>query len=588
MTAFVSNWLTKAAEYAADNVIGDAGPAQMSDQTLYACFELDIAPPAYNFLNFLVLADIAREELGLARVHVVFVPGTGDGFRHEDIEYPVVNKEWRLRQICLAGLCLLPACRSHTLCASREEAADLLAARARHVFPFGYRVDKPRADHDYGRIVQAAAAGHRVDRLEAPEQARIYVREWLRGVAGDRPVVTITLRESSYDVHRSSNNGNWIALAREMRQRGYCPVVVRDTETVFAADSDAFAGIAMFPHAAVNLELRAALNAEAFLNTGINQGPWTLWHFLREIPYLCVYVIDRMFEGWHDYHIDRSGFTLGENMPFARGCQVTYWGDDRLPDLRREFWALVDRIEAGEHQRGPAGTVPDRCDGPLELAERYRENEHYDHALAIYRKLMDENPDDLQVQFRAAIVSFEAGEFAAAVDYLTQPLAVLGPEPTVVDVMARAKFRLGRLDETLALLDQALDLHPDDSGLLERRGDVLLEKCNISEARECFRRALERQPESPPLAKKLAEASFLSGRVDDAIGLYARLIRDHRVSVVVIEDLARALKRVGREKLAADCYEIGIAVRSGRKPAPELLKHVIAECLQGKDDSAAA
>ena len=560
----------------------------MSDHTLYACFELDIAPPAYNFLNFLVLADIAREELGLARVHVIFVPGTGDGFRHEDIEYPVVNKEWRLRQICLAGLCLLPACRSHTLCASREEAADLLAARARHVYPFGYRVDDPRADHDYGRIVQAAAAGHRIDRLEAPEQARIYVRDWMRGVAGDRPVVTITLRESSYDVHRSSTNGNWIELAREMQQRGYCPVMVRDTETAFEADSGAFAGIPMFPHAAVNLELRAALNAEAFLNTGINQGPWTLWHFLREIPYLCVYVIDRMFDGWHDYHIDRSGFTVGENMPFARGCQVTYWGDDHLDDLRREFWTLVDRIEAGEHQRGPAGMDLARGVGPIELAERYRENEQHAHALAIYRKLLDENPDDLQIQFRAAVVSFEAGEFQATVDHLAQPLAALGAEPAMIDIMARAKTKLGEVEQALALLELGLAEHPDDCGLLERHGDVLIVQCRAAEARDCFRRALDLQPDSPILARKLADVCLQLSRIEDAIRLYAGLIKDDSIGVIVIESLARALKLAGRHVQAADCYEVSIALRSGQEPSMERLELVVADCLRNKDDSEAA
>ncbi len=560
----------------------------MRNDVLYACFDLDVAPPGYNFLNFLVLADIAREELGLATVHVVFVPGEADGFRREDIEYPLVNKEWRLRQICTPALCLLPTCTGHTVCASRDEAVTLLDGRAQHVFPFGYQVDLPVPDHDYIRIVQSAAAGQRIDRLQAPGQARLYVKNWLNAVAGDRRVVTITLRESTYDVHRSSTNENWIALAKEIEARGFCPVLVRDTERLFETQPAEFDGVPVFPHAAVNLELRAALYAEAYLNTGINQGPWTLWHFLAEVPYLCVYIIDRMLEGWHVYHIDGSGFTVGEDMPFARGCQVTYWGDDHLEDLRREFWALVDRLEAGDHRRSArTGGEPSGQSG-FELADRYRDNGQYAHALAIYRSMLDQDPDNLQVQFRAAVVSFEAGDFESAVNYLVQPLAALGPEPAVIDILVRAKTKLGATDQALALLELGIAEHPDDCGLLERQGDVLIDQSRAADARDCFRRALQLQPDSPVLAKKLADVSLQLGEINDAIRLYAGLIKDHPISVVIIECLARALKLAGRDGLAADCYEVSTALRSGREPSVDRLDQVIADCLQNENDSEAA
>ncbi|MDP6566870.1 MAG: hypothetical protein QF578_18725, partial [Alphaproteobacteria bacterium] len=264
----------------------------MSQGVLYAFYDLEITWATYDSINFLVLADIERERRGLEHVHVVIVPGRTNGFQ-DTAEYPDFNKEWRQRQIVISGIGLLPSARGHTVCQSRSQAEQLRRELARHVFPATYTVDEPYTDIYFATIVEHDAAGRRVDRLQAPAAARAEMRTWLDRIAHGRRVVTITLRECIYDDYRNSLTDNWLAFAREIQAEGFCPVIVRDTETTFETLPPEFDGLPVCPQAAVNMELRAALYAEAYLNTGINQGPFTLWHFMQEVPYLCCYIVGR-------------------------------------------------------------------------------------------------------------------------------------------------------------------------------------------------------------------------------------------------------------------------------------------------------
>lgn len=555
--------------------------APVPQRVLHAFFELDVAPPGFNVLNFLVLADIAREELDLDAIHVVFVPGTSDGFRDSDIEYDAVNKAWRLRQICIAATCLLPSCSGHTLCDSRGHAADL-AARAGHVFPFGYGLDKPMGCHDYSRIVEAAAAGHRIDRLRATAQARGYVRDWLRQVAGERRVVTITLRESSYDLHRSSTNANWAALAREMQADGFCPVVVRDTERVFTPDAD-FDGLPAFPHAAVNLELRAALYAEAYLNTGINQGPFTLWHFLESVPYLCVYIVDRMYDDWHAYHIDGSGFTVGADMPFARGCQVTYWGDDHLDDLRREFAAIVARLEAGEHRRAePEADPPVRVDR-LALGRRYQENGQAEHALALYQAVQADDPDNAHARVFVGLACIDLGRYQDARAALEPLTGMMAGEAWFSEQLAGVYVALGCEPEALALLQPALQDHPQEPGLHRCLGDLHLRGGRPAEAADSYRQALALKGDSVTLMPSLATALLQAGDAGQAIMLATSVLKRGQATPALLDVLAQALLAAGRSDQAAACYRICADLQAGRPADLE----VVADALKDIWEAAA-
>jgi len=528
----------------------------MSARVLHAFYDLEAASPGYHFFNFLVLADIAREELDLDQVHVVFVPGDFDGFGKYLIEIPVLNKQWRLRQICVASTRLLPTCGGHTVCPDRAAAARLINDDATHVFPFGYAIDEPIALVEQKPILHAAAAGHRIDRLRAPDPARAFVRDWLRRHAGDRKAVTISLREAAHDDYRNSNHDSWMALGHELLERGYFPVVVRDTEKVFDGDPADLQGLPEFPLAAVNVEIRAALNAEAHLNAGINQGPMEIWRYVQGVSSFCIYVVDRLSDAWIENWIVDQGWVIGENEPFARRCQVMHWGNDGLAELQREFWNVMTRLEAGEYD--DAGT-DGGDDWPtldrLALAKGYQVKGWFHQALALYEKVFGVDPDDHQGRLYVGSACLDAGLFDRALGLLEPLRDVLGPEPWFVDLLARAYLGQRRSADVAALLQPALASHPNDPRILARLGDLHVLRGQPSEAMAAYQQAMQARAPAHEILPKLATACLAAGRADQAVLALVGLLKRGDVSTGTLNTLTRALWEAGLREQASVCFQ---------------------------------
>ena len=56
-------------------------------RTLFAFYDLQVSPITFDFLWFLVGADLERRRRGLDAVHVVIVPGRAAGLRREREDY---------------------------------------------------------------------------------------------------------------------------------------------------------------------------------------------------------------------------------------------------------------------------------------------------------------------------------------------------------------------------------------------------------------------------------------------------------------------------------------------------------------------
>ena len=205
---------------------------------LCAFYDLEVSPASFDICSFLVLADLERRERGLAKIAIVIVPGPNEGYRNDDAPYSTLNKDWRLQNILIPVCGLLESPVSISVCHSREEAQLIEASLSREVFPVGYCVDAPRGDFLWSGITAAAAQGIKIPKFHASSQALEYVEAWLNRVAGDRKVIAITLRETSYSIARNSNVPEWLEFARSLDPEVYQPVFIRDTEALFNQSDD--------------------------------------------------------------------------------------------------------------------------------------------------------------------------------------------------------------------------------------------------------------------------------------------------------------------------------------------------------------
>ena len=141
--------------------------------------------------------------------------------------------EWRVRNILVPCCWLMPSCKQLTVCTSRKEAREIESLLAEHIFPDRYLVDVPVNPNKNIYQMGVTPDNPTIPSLSATQTACDFVSEWIDKNCKGKKVVTITLREASYEIDRNSNIQDWIKFARSLDQDIYFPVIIRDTEKAF-------------------------------------------------------------------------------------------------------------------------------------------------------------------------------------------------------------------------------------------------------------------------------------------------------------------------------------------------------------------
>ena len=91
------------------------------DSVLYAFYDLAVNPNSFDFSKFLVLAELYRKEGKFTEIHIIITPDK-DGWARSDDPHDSDQQEWRLRNILMPILSLIPSIKSHTIFSSRSQA----------------------------------------------------------------------------------------------------------------------------------------------------------------------------------------------------------------------------------------------------------------------------------------------------------------------------------------------------------------------------------------------------------------------------------------------------------------------------------
>ncbi len=313
--------------------------------TFFAFYDLQAGPVTYDFIQFLVLAEKFRKASGRKRLHVMIVPGDHRGFRNfsqRDRAMSDARKEWRLRRLVMHAAFLVPDCAGVTRLRSRDEARAFCAQLdSDGVFPPAFDLDAPVCPYLLGYIMHFAASGPDIRALKAPPVASALVRRLYRELAGDKPVVAITLRQSDFQPQRNSRMDQWLALAASCRRQGLFPLFVPDSEAVLAGVATEAGGVPVFTLAALSIGFRAAAYQECWLSMLANSGPYTLCLYNAAARFsmfkLLVPGVHTASAAFHAGH----GLMPGAQLPFAGALQRLVWADDSLEALDRELAAVI-------------------------------------------------------------------------------------------------------------------------------------------------------------------------------------------------------------------------------------------------------
>jgi len=301
-------------------------------KTLTAFYDLEVGPVSFDFVVFLVKAEIARRAAKADRLHVVIVPfaqGVVGMFRDKRQFYDAHEMRWRLWNICIPACSLLNA--SVTLATDWQQ-ADCIAAASQSqglCWPTDWANQTLRNRHHLiGDIITSARSGAPVPQLSASEHARRAVAE--RNARLQLPVVTMTMRGTYLD-SRNSDAHEWEAAAQHIRTKGYVVRMLRDTSTALR-EGHGFGEL--------NLDLRMAEYQESFFNIQANNGSASLCWF-SDRPYIMLDAgVGDSAEEWRGLFVEQ-GLPLGESWPWATK------GKQRIVYRRATRDTIIEEFERG-------------------------------------------------------------------------------------------------------------------------------------------------------------------------------------------------------------------------------------------------
>jgi hypothetical protein len=319
---------------------------------LFAFYDLGVAPITFDFLWFLVGAELERRRGGFASVHAVIVPGPREGVRKENpaLEQALdpTARRARVTTMLVPACTLLPSLSGVTVASSRAQAQDLAAAAGGALFPARYEPALPIYPGPQEPLRAAREDGAAVAVLRAAAADLRAVDTWL-GINGrQRRVVTITLRGYGYLRGRNSNLSAWAAFARSLDSTRYAVVLVPDTEQCVTGIPAELHGLPVFSEAAVSLGLRMALYQRAYVNLGVNNGPMGLCWLNQETRYITFKILNDAAQQTSLEYMKFLGFEPGRSLPFATEWQRWVWDEDELPVIRAAFEDMVARLERAQ------------------------------------------------------------------------------------------------------------------------------------------------------------------------------------------------------------------------------------------------
>lgn len=267
-----------------------------------AFYDFGISPYSYDFVSFLMCA----KSFGCDEV--VFVPGKRmvkleDGTFQEFQKCSPEEQEYRLKHL------LIPLVSKYVIAKDRAHAKHLWHADC---FPPGYTVDKPLMAHTLRHVLHCGKL--------YPLSAKKELKEEVKALGIGENTVTITIRHNSINPKRNSNIPEWIKAAHWLKDKGYEPVFIPDTEDVY----ERFEDFRTLPQAALDVQFRIAVYDSAMLNIGINTGPMTLCLYSKR-PMLYFKALGETFETSAEFWIKWCGLQPGQQPPWFNDRQRIIW-----------------------------------------------------------------------------------------------------------------------------------------------------------------------------------------------------------------------------------------------------------------------
>lgn len=323
----------------------ETGKPIFSNSTLYCFYDLLYSPITFDFIQFLVFAEIIRKHHQYENISVVIFTGEDYLFRkrtEKDVVLDDHEKLWRLRHVIAPTCWSLPSCQGVWITHNREDVRTFHASlHEKQVFPLNYSPETPKVAFTVRQLVALHNAGADLNVFRAPLVAKRKVEEWVKTNNIEKPILALSLRNDHLHQWKNSELNQWVMFEDYLLKQNIQPVVIPDT---FLALRGLFPkispGAKLFFQGSLDFELRAALYEKAFATVSSHGGP-AMYNLFRSDSRCLIFQGDTANPSESEFH-RMWGVKWGEQPPWTTRLQRIVYQNDDFGNLVKNFEKLLD------------------------------------------------------------------------------------------------------------------------------------------------------------------------------------------------------------------------------------------------------
>jgi len=136
------------------------------------------------------------------------------------------------------------------------------------------------------------------------------------------------------------------------------------------------------------------------------------------------------------------------------------------------------------------------------MGEAYANANEPDLAIPMYRDAVERRPDFWPALFRLGVSLGSVGQEERGLESL-EKARKLSTDERLLNALAMAYRRMGKLGEAVAVLKSAVPINPDFPQTYTNLGDILVQMGDVAGAQNAFNEAIRAEPELAPSIRKL-------------------------------------------------------------------------------------
>jgi tetratricopeptide (TPR) repeat protein len=203
--------------------------------------------------------------------------------------------------------------------------------------------------------------------------------------------------------------------------------------------------------------------------------------------------------------------------------------------------------------------VPEVARSLMEDAERAREANRIDDAVAKYRRVIEVAPSLASAYVNLGALYFKQGKVAEAYDTFVRGTAAAPADRTLLSNAAAAAQQLGKSADALKYVDEAIAKTPRDAALYSLRAAILRSLNRNDDALAAITQATQLAPDDAKYQFTLGNTLVPLGRRDDAIAAYRKAADLDHTLLRAYFNLGAVLFDAGRYDEALDAYRMALA-----------------------------